>query len=104
MSALSAALAAMAELNAMGKDIRGIDAHLKEFSLKATMDQSGRRALAWIKEALPWLEKHRENLLLLSEINSEINKGGVNVFTEPLAALDALIARAKPEESNHAEN
>ena len=86
MSALSSALAAMD---------KATPGELERYLYQHDV---AKPALAWIKEALPWLEKHRENLLLLSEINSEINKGGVNVFTEHLAALDALIARAKPEE------
>ena len=61
-------------------------------------------ALAWIKEALPWIKKRAEVLrTLLILARAEKDEAYAELIadaSEELAAIDALIARAKGD--NHA--
>ena len=84
MSTLSDALKAMDSLH--------FDEEFQQFlgpaSAWEAIDKSKLDALAWIKEALPWLEWLRKSIGDISDYRLQDNKD----------RLDALISRAKPEE------
>lgn len=54
-------------------------------------------ALAWIKEALPYITEYRDTLATNLE-NCDFGPHEEGAARKELARLDALIARAKPEE------
>lgn len=68
----------------------------------ATIITAAPDALAWIKEALPWLEIRADELRY--EIDAQetligpvLSDDCIGTMKSDLARLDALIARAKPE-------
>lgn len=87
-----------ASVNTFSESSEGI-ANAKEYAAAPT-------ALAWIKEALPWIKKRAEvlrTLLILAraENDKEAYAELIADASEELAALDTLLAQAKGD--NHAE-
>lgn len=111
MSTLSDAFAAMEKAKTIHpENYEEFIDQLKLSNIKAGLDAKKFDAIddafAWIKKALPWVEKRAESLrtflILARAEKDEAYAELIADASEELAALDALLAEAKGD--NHAEN